>query len=92
MGQGRELVIDDGADSGTTVRSTLAGTGFGQWDNPLLVELILCDIHIPTVYPTVNRVETPSRCRQQFPQHSSNWNAWHAVRPKLDQEPQACTD
>lgn len=78
MGIGRILVVDDEADIRKTVRLTLTRAGFEvidaedgekaikeirSGDNPLMVDAILCDIHMPKV----NGVEAVAFFRQQFP-------------------------
>ena len=78
MGTGRVLVVDDEADIRKTVRMTLTKAGFNvieaedgekaikeirSGDNPLMVDAILCDIHMPKV----NGIEAVAFFRQQFP-------------------------
>ena len=78
MGLGRILVVDDEANIRKTVRLTLTKAGFDvveaedgeqaikeirSGDNPVMVDAILCDIHMPKI----NGVEAISFFRQQFP-------------------------
>jgi two-component system chemotaxis response regulator CheY len=78
MGIGRILVVDDEADIRKTVRLTLTKAGFDvidaedgekaikeirSGDNPLMVDAIICDIHMPKV----NGMEAVAFFRQQFP-------------------------
>ena len=78
MGQGRVLVVDDEVDIRKTVRLTLSKAGFDvveaedgeqaikqirSGDNPLIVDAIICDIHMPKV----NGMEAIAYFRQQFP-------------------------
>ncbi len=79
MGLGRVLVVDDEADIRKSVRLTLTKAGFDvveaedgekaikeirSGDNPVMIDAILCDIHMPKV----NGVEAIAFFRQQFPQ------------------------
>ena len=79
MGLGRVLVVDDEADIRKSVRLTLTRAGFDvveaedgekaikeirSGDNPVMIDAILCDIHMPKV----NGVEAIAFFRQQFPQ------------------------
>jgi len=78
MAQGRVLVVDDEADVRKSVRLTLTKAGFDvveaadggeaikaikSGDNPLMVDTILCDIHMPKV----NGMEAIAYFRSQFP-------------------------
>jgi DNA-binding NtrC family response regulator len=78
MGLGRVLVIDDEEHVRKTVRAILAKAGYdvvvaedGEMgiramksdDNPLMVEVILCDIHMPKI----NGTEAIAYFRSQFP-------------------------
>jgi two-component system chemotaxis response regulator CheY len=78
MSLGRILVVDDEADVRKSVRLTLTKAGYDvvdaedgekgikqirSGDNPLMVDAIICDIHMPKV----NGVEAIAFFRQQFP-------------------------
>jgi two-component system, chemotaxis family, chemotaxis protein CheY len=78
MSQGRILVVDDEAEVRKSVRLTLTKAGFDvveaadggeaikaikSGDNPLMVDTILCDIHMPKV----NGMEAIAYFRSQFP-------------------------
>jgi DNA-binding NtrC family response regulator len=78
MGIGRVLIVDDEADVRKMVRLTLFKAGFDvveaadgdqamkeirSGDNPLMVDAILCDIHMPKV----NGMEAVPSFRKQFP-------------------------
>jgi two-component system chemotaxis response regulator CheY len=78
MSQGRVLVVDDEAEVRKSVRLTLTKAGFDvveaadggeaikaikSGDNPLMVDTILCDIHMPKV----NGMEAIAYFRSQFP-------------------------
>ena len=78
MSLGRILVVDDEEDVRKSVRLTLTKAGYdvveaedgekgiqqiGSGDNPMMVDAILCDIHMPKV----NGIEAVSFFRQQFP-------------------------
>ena len=78
MSIGRILVVDDDEDVRRSVRLTLTKAGYDvvdaedgekgiqqmrSGDNPLMVDAILCDIHMPKV----NGVEAIVFFRQQFP-------------------------
>jgi two-component system chemotaxis response regulator CheY len=78
MSLGRILVVDDEADVRKSVRLTLTKAGYDvvdaedgekgiqqirSGDNPIMVDAILCDIHMPKV----NGVEAIAFFRQQFP-------------------------
>lgn len=78
MSLGRILVVDDEEDVRKSVRLTLTKAGYDvidaedgekgiqqirSGDNPLTVDAILCDIHMPKV----NGVEAIGFFRQQFP-------------------------
>ena len=76
--QGRVLVVDDEEHARKTVRMTLEKVGYevveadnggkaitilNAGDNPLMVDLIICDIRMPTV----NGIEAISYFRSQYP-------------------------
>ena len=78
MSLGRILVVDDEEDVRKSVRLTLTKAGYDvvdaedgekgmqqirSGDNPVMVDAILCDIHMPKV----NGVEAIAFFRQQFP-------------------------
>jgi two-component system chemotaxis response regulator CheY len=78
MGLGRVLIVDDEADIRKTVRLTLTKAGFDvieaedgekaikevrSGDNPLMLDAILCDIHMPNV----NGKQAAAFMREQFP-------------------------
>lgn len=78
MGLGHVLVVDDEADVRKSVRLTLTKAGYdvvdaedGQkameairsGDNPLMIDAVVCDIHMPKV----NGVEAIVYFRDQFP-------------------------
>ncbi|MGH7166173.1 MAG: response regulator, partial [Nitrospiraceae bacterium] len=78
MGLGRILVVDDEADVRKTVRLTLAKAGYDvveaedgekaiaaikSGDNPLMVDTVICDLHMPKV----NGLEAIAFFRSQFP-------------------------
>ncbi len=78
MGAGRVLVVDDDADIRTTVRLVLTKADYDvieaedgekgvaairSGDNPMMVDTIICDIHMPKV----NGMEAIAYFRQQFP-------------------------
>ena len=78
MGQGRILVVDDEEHVRKTVRMVLTKAGYdvveaedGEQgiktiksdDNPLMVDMILCDIRMPKI----NGVEAIAYFRSQFP-------------------------
>ena len=78
MSLGRVLVVDDEENVRKMVRMTLSKAGFDvvdaedgekgiqaikSGDNPLLVDAIFCDIHMPKV----NGMEAIAYFRQQFP-------------------------
>jgi len=78
MSLGRILVVDDEEDVRKSVRLTLTKAGYDvvdaedgekgiqkirSGDNPLMVDAILCDIHMPKV----NGVEAIAFFRKQFP-------------------------
>jgi two-component system chemotaxis response regulator CheY len=78
MGLGRVLVVDDEADVRKSVRLTLVKAGYDvveaedgekaiqtirSGDNPLMVDCILTDIHMPKI----NGVEAIAFFRTQFP-------------------------
>ena len=78
MSSGRILVVDDEEDVRKSVRLTLTKAGYDvvdaedgekgikqlrSGDNPVMVDAILCDIHMPKV----NGVEAIAFFRQQFP-------------------------
>lgn len=78
MGLGRILVVDDEENVRKMVRLTLTKAGFDvveaedgekaikaikSGDNPLMVDAIFCDIHMPKV----NGVEAIAYFRSQFP-------------------------
>lgn len=78
MGLGRVLVVDDEADVRKSVRLTLTKAGYdvvdaedGQkaieairsGDNPLMVDAVVCDLHMPNV----NGTEAIAFFRAQFP-------------------------
>lgn len=78
MSVGRILVVDDEADVRKSVRMTLTKAGYDvveaedgdkaikeirSGDNPIMVDAIICDIHMPKV----NGMEAIAFFRQQFP-------------------------
>lgn len=78
MGLGRVLVVDDEADVRKSVQLTLTTAGYdvvdaddGQkaieairsGDNPLMVDAVVCDLHMPNV----NGTEAIAFIRAQFP-------------------------
>ena len=78
MSLGRILVVDDEADVRKSVRLTLTRAGYDvvdaedgekgiqqirAGDNPIMVDAVLCDIHMPKV----NGVEAIGFFREQFP-------------------------
>ena len=78
MGLGRVLIVDDEADIRKTVRLTLSKAGFDvieaedgekaikevrSGDNPLMLDAIICDIHMPNV----NGKQATTFIREQFP-------------------------
>jgi len=78
MSSGRILVVDDEEDVRKSVRLTLTKAGYDvvdaedgekgikqlrSGDNPVMVDAILCDIHMPKV----NGVEAIAFFRKQFP-------------------------
>ena len=78
MGQGRILVIDDEEHVRKSVRMVLTKAGYDvveaedgeqginaikSGDNPLMVDMILCDIRMPKI----NGVEAIAYFRSQFP-------------------------
>jgi two-component system chemotaxis response regulator CheY len=78
MGLGRVLVVDDEADVRKSVRLTLVKAGYDvveaedgekaiqairSGDNPLMIDAIVTDIHMPKV----NGMEAISFFRSQFP-------------------------
>src|ERR1700752_4242841 len=78
MSLGRILVVDDQEEIRRSVRLTLTKAGYDvieaedgekgiqqmrTGDNPLMVDAILCDIHMPKL----NGVEAVAIFRQQFP-------------------------
>ncbi len=78
MGAGRVLVVDDDPDIRTTVRLVLTKADYEvieaedgeqgvaairSGDNPMMVDTIICDIHMPKV----NGMEAIAYFRNQFP-------------------------
>ncbi len=78
MGAGRVLVVDDDPDIRTTVRLVLTKADYDvieaedgeqgvaairSGDNPMMVDTIICDIHMPKV----NGMEAIAYFRNQFP-------------------------
>ena len=78
MSLGRILIVDDEADVRKSVRMTLTKAGYDvveaedgekaikeirSGDNPIMVDAIICDIHMPKV----NGMEAIAFFRQQFP-------------------------
>jgi two-component system, chemotaxis family, chemotaxis protein CheY len=78
MGLGRILIVDDEADIRKTVRLTLTKAGFDvieaedgeaairevrSGDNPVMLDAILCDVHMPKV----NGKQATAFMREQFP-------------------------
>jgi two-component system chemotaxis response regulator CheY len=76
MSAGRILVVDDEADVRKLVRRTFTKAGYVEaedgdkaikeirsGDNPIMVDAIICDIHMPKV----NGMEAIAFFRQQFP-------------------------
>jgi two-component system, chemotaxis family, chemotaxis protein CheY len=78
MGLGRVLVVDDEADVRKSVRLTLTKAGYEvidandgeeaikaikSGDNPLMIDAVVCDIHMPKV----NGVEAILYFQDQFP-------------------------
>ena len=78
MPEGRILVVDDDEDVRQSVRLTLGKAGYDvieaedgekgveairSGDNPIAVDTIICDIHMPKV----NGMEAIAYFRQQFP-------------------------
>lgn len=78
MGQGRILVVDDEEHVRKTVRMVLTRAGYDvveaedgekgiqaikSDDNPLMVDMILCDVRMPKI----NGVEAITYFRSQFP-------------------------
>lgn len=78
MSLGRILVVDDAADVRKSVRMVLTKAGYDvveaedgekaiieirSGDNPMMVDAIICDIHMPKI----SGVEAIAFFRQQFP-------------------------